>query len=107
MQGGFGKITGHGDVRCALPPAPTGPMNPGQWYHDALQLPETRVKGWFGCVIGNGVRGGEVQLLFYEDDHLDPTLRLVIDRNDLAAVCIAIERLLMENPNLKMGQFNS
>ncbi len=100
MQGGFGKITGHGDVRCALPPAPTGPADPGQWYHDALQLPETRVKGWFGCVIGNGVRGGEVQLLFYEDDHLDPTLRMVIDRNDLAAVAVAIAQLLMTNPNL-------
>jgi len=99
-HGGIGTITGHGDVRCGLPPAPVGPVDPGQWYHDALQMPETRVTGWFGCVIGNGIRGGDVQLFFHDGDHLKPTLRLVLDRKDLALMTMALAQLLMTNPNL-------
>ncbi len=99
MQGGFGKITAHGDIHCALPPAPAGPADAAQWYHAAMQLPETRVTGWFGCVIGNGARGGDVQLFFHDGDHLDPNMRMVIDRRDLLTVYAAIGRLLMERFN--------
>lgn len=100
LSGGLGKITAHGDVRCGLPPPPDGPADSGQWYHEALQLPETRVTGWFGAIIGNGVKGGDMQLFFHNGDHLEPTMRLVIDRHDLTAVYLAIGQLLA-NPNLR------
>jgi hypothetical protein len=77
-----------------LPAPPVGPEKSGEWYHEALQLPETRVTGWFGCALGSEQSDHDVQLLFHNGDHLEPTVRLVIKADDLMRVFAGIGNLL-------------
>lgn len=91
-------------VTLGLPPAPFGPEHVGLWYHEALQLPETRVTGWFGCAIGTGGADGDgdVQLFFYNGNHLEPTMRLVVSQADLMQIFAGLGKLLHERtPFLK------
>jgi hypothetical protein len=77
-----------------LPPPPVGPENSGEWYHEALQLPATFVSGWFGSTLGSERSDGDVQLLFHDKDHLEPTLRLVMSQTELLAIFAGIGNFL-------------
>lgn len=90
------KIAARATLRCGLPAAPVGPENPNEWYAQAEELPKTRVTGWFGCEIGSDERDDDIQLWFYEGDHLEPKLRLVADRADLVSIYMALGKLIRE-----------
>jgi hypothetical protein len=94
MQGVLGKVTSRSIVTLGLPPPPGGPEDPGQWYHEALQMPKTRVTGYFGVTMGSDEADGDVQLFFHEDDHLKPTLRLVISQDRLLIIFAELGALL-------------
>jgi hypothetical protein len=81
-------------VTVGLPAPPDGPENASEWYHDALQLPATYVSGWFGCAIGSERSDSDIQLLFHEKNHLEPTLRLVVNPTELMAIFAGIGNLL-------------
>jgi hypothetical protein len=81
-------------VTVGLPAPPDGPENASEWYHEALQLPATYVSGWFGCAIGGERSDSDIQLLFHEKNHLEPTLRLVVSQTELMAIFAGIGNLL-------------
>jgi hypothetical protein len=94
--GVLGEITCRTIIRCGLPAPPFGPEDPGAWYHEVEQLPVTRVTGWFGVTLGSPESEGDVQLFLFDDDHLRPKVKLVVDSADLVTIHEALGRLIKD-----------
>jgi hypothetical protein len=95
--GSLGRVVTRSILRCGLPGPPFGPSDSGKWYHEAEQLPATRVSGWFGATLGSPDNDGDVQLFFFDGvDHLKPKMRLVVDVQDLVTIHEALGRLIAE-----------
>jgi hypothetical protein len=76
-----------------------GPDHAGEWYDKALQLPATRAVGWFGTVLGSEFSNTDVQLLLHPGNHLKPSIRLIIEQDDLLGLYMGLAKLFKERFN--------
>ena len=101
MESAFGVCYARSVQTLGLPP-PTqgGPENSGVWYHEHMQMPDTRVRGYFGVTLGSDTGDDDVQLFFYNEDQLEPIFKMVINKHDLMAVFASMGKLLHERLGL-------